>query len=168
MYAIWTVQCPWYFSKVNAELPRRAEPDILLNLLDDVIVFSKMEEEHLQHLHVVFNHFQEHNLRLKPTKCKFFWDDIKYLAYHASKEGVQPSKENLRAVAEFTLPQTYMEIWAFLGFVGYYRQFIKRFACIVQPLHEYLSGEGAHKKSKRVMLMAEAKDTLETLMKDCL
>ena len=60
---------------------------------------------------------------------------------------MRPSKGNLKAVAEFTQPQTYMEIQAFLGFVGHYWQFIKGFACIAQPLHEHLSGEGASKKS---------------------
>ena len=59
----------------------------------------------------------------------------------------------------------YMEIWAFLGLVGHYQQFIKGFACIVQPLHKHLSGEGASKKSEWVMLMAEAKDAFETLKK---
>ena len=72
--------------------------------LDNVIAFSKTEEEHLGHLHNVFDHSQEHNLRLKPTKCEFFWDEISYLAHHVSKEGMWPSKENLKAVAEFTPP----------------------------------------------------------------
>ena len=89
--------------------------------LDDVIVFSKREEEHLQCLHVVFNCFWEHNLRLKPTKCKFFWDEINYLAHHVSKEGVWPSKEKLKAVVEFTPPLTYTIILAFLGLVVHYR-----------------------------------------------
>ena len=40
--------------------------------LDDAIIFSKMEEEHLHHLHIVFEHFREHNLKLKPTKSEFF------------------------------------------------------------------------------------------------
>ena len=77
-----------------------------------------MDEEHLQHLHVVFDHFCEHNLKLKPTKCEFVWDEINYLAHHISKEGVRPSKENLKAVAEFTPPQTYTEIQALLGLGG--------------------------------------------------
>ena len=72
--------------------------------LDNVIVFSKMEEDHLKHLHIVLHGFWEHNLRLKPTKCKFLWDEINYLAHHVSKEGMWPSKENLKVVAEFTLP----------------------------------------------------------------
>ena len=71
--------------------------------LDIVIVFSKTEEEHLKCLHIVFNCLWEHNLRLKPTKCKFFRDEINYLAHHVSKGGVWPSKENFKAVAEFPL-----------------------------------------------------------------
>ena len=60
-----------------------------------------MEQEHLKHLCIVFDPFWEQNLRLKPSKCEFFWDEINYLANHISKEGMQPSKENLKAMAEF-------------------------------------------------------------------
>ena len=60
--------------------------------LDDMIVFSKTEEEHLHCLCVVFEHFREQNLKLKPTKCEFFKNKINYLAHHISKEGVQSSK----------------------------------------------------------------------------
>ena len=56
-----------------------------------------------------------------------------------------------------------METWAFLGLVGYYLQFIKGFACIAQPPHEHLSGEGASKKREQVMLKVEAKDAFEML-----
>ena len=111
-----------------------------LMYLDNVMVFSKVEEEHVECLHVVFDCFQEHNLKLKPTKCEFFWNKINYLVHHVSKLGVRPSKENLKAVAEFTPPQTCMEIQAFLGLFGYYRQFIKGIAHIAQPLHEYIWG----------------------------
>ena len=80
-----------------------------------------MEEEHIQCLCIVFDHFWEHNLKLKPTKCEFFWSEINYLAHHVYKEGVRPSKENLKVVAELTLSKTYMEISAFLGLVGHYQ-----------------------------------------------
>ena len=100
--------------------------------LDDVIVFSKTEKEYLQCLCTVFNCFRIHNLRLKSTQCEFFWNEINYLADHISKEGVWPSKENLKAVAKFTPPQIYIETQAFLGLLGHYWQFIKGFACIAQ------------------------------------
>ena len=52
--------------------------------LDDVIVFGRTEEEHLEHLHVVFERFREFNLKLKPSKCSFFQSEIVYLAHHFS------------------------------------------------------------------------------------
>ena len=168
MYAIWAVQWPYHFSKVKAEMPRGTEPDILLNLFEQCNSLLKDRGEALETFTCCAQSLLEHNLRLKPTKCKFFWDDVNYLAHHVSKEGLWPSKENLKGVAEFFPLQTYMEIWAFLGLVGHYRQFIKGFAHIVQPLHEHLSRESACEKSNWVMLMAEAKDTFETLKKACL
>ena len=56
--------------------------------LDYVIVFSKREEEHLNHLHIILECFREHHLKLKPTKHEFFKSEINYLAHDVSKEGV--------------------------------------------------------------------------------
>ena len=56
--------------------------------LDNVIVFLKMEEEHLQCLCIVFEHFREFNLKLRPSKCEFFQNEINYLAHHVCKDGV--------------------------------------------------------------------------------
>ena len=67
--------------------------------LDDVTVFLKTQEKHLQCLHAVFDHFGGHNMSLKATKYEFFGNGINYLAHQVSKEGVWPSKENLKAVA---------------------------------------------------------------------
>ena len=67
--------------------------------LDDVIIFSKTEKEHLEQMHVVFDRFREHGLKLKTSKCKVFKTEINYLAHHMSKRGVLPSKKNLEAIA---------------------------------------------------------------------
>ena len=66
-----------------------------ITYLDEVIMYSKMESEHLQCLHTVFDQFCEHNLKLKPFKCNFFHQEITYLAHHVSQAGVKPSKENV-------------------------------------------------------------------------
>ena len=136
--------------------------------LDDINVFSKIEKDHLHCLCIVCECLREHHLKLKPTKCEFFRSEINYLAHHISKDGVWPSKENLKAVVEFTPPQSYTEISAFLGLVGHYRWFIKGFAHIVQPLHEYLSGEGSSKKNEHVMLTKDALGAFQMLKKACL
>ena len=77
--------------------------------LDNIIIFLQMAEEH-HRLHVVFNQFGEYNLKLKPSKCSLFKEEINYLAHQVSKEGVQPSNLNLRSIAECAPPQTYTEI----------------------------------------------------------
>ena len=116
--------------------------------LDDLIVFSWTAEEHLHHLRVVFDHLQEYNLKLKPSKCNLFREDINYLAHKVSKAGVRPNNTNVKAIAEYAPPKTYTEIRAFLGLVRHYRCFIKGFAQIAQPLNEHLAGEGASRKSE--------------------
>ena len=101
--------------------------------LDDVIVFGRTEEEHLERLRVVFERFREFNLKLKPSKCSFFQSEIMYLAHHISQRGILPSWENVRAMQEFPMPKTYMQVCAFCGLAGHYRRFIKGFANIAHP-----------------------------------
>ena len=105
--------------------------------LDDLIMFLQMAEEHLHRLHVVFDHLREYNLKLKPSKCSLFQEEINYLAHQVSKRGLQPSDINVKAITEYAPPWTYTEIRAFLGLVGHYRQFIKGSAHIAQPLSEH-------------------------------
>ena len=66
--------------------------------LDDLIVFSRTEEEHLHWLHVVFDLLREYNLKLKPSKCSLFKEKINYLAHQVSKQGIWPSDTNLKAI----------------------------------------------------------------------
>ena len=88
--------------------------------LDDVIVFGCTEEEHLERLRIVLEHFREFNLKLKPSKCSFFQTKIVYLTHHVSKEGICPSDENVCAIMEFPLPETYIEVRVFCGLSGHY------------------------------------------------
>ena len=104
-----------------------------LNLMYRVIylnVFGRTEEEHLECLHMVFERFWEFNLKLKPSKCSFFQAEIMYLAHHISWRGILPSWENVWAMQEFLMPETYTQVHAFCGLVGHYRRFIKGFANI--------------------------------------
>ena len=111
--------------------------------LDDLIMFLQTAEKHLHRLRVVFDHLREYNLKLKPSKCSLFREEINYLAHKVSKKGVRPSDINVKAITKYAPLQTYTEIRAFLSLVGHYRHFIKGFAHIAQPLNEHLAGEGA-------------------------
>ena len=136
--------------------------------LDNLIMFLWTAEEHHHRLHIVFNWLREYNLKLKLSKCSLFKEEINYLVHWVSKQGVWPSDANLKAITECALPQTYMEIHAFLGLVGHYRQFIEGFAWIVQPLNEHLVREGASWKWEWVSLSEDALEAFQTLEQACM
>ena len=136
--------------------------------LDDLIVFLQMADEHLHLLHVIFDWLREYNLKLEPSKCSLFKEKINYLAHEVYKQGVWHSDTNLKAIAEHALLQTYTKIGAFLGLIGYYRQFIKGFVWIAQPLNEHLAGEGASRKSEWVSLSEEALEAFQALKQACM
>ena len=109
--------------------------------LDDIIVFGRMEEEHLECLHMVFKRFWEFNLKLKPSKCSFFKSEIVYLAPSHLTEGILPSQENVWAMQEFPMPETYTQVCMFCGLAGHYRRFINGFTNIARPLYDVLGKE---------------------------
>ena len=131
-------------------------------------MFSQTMEEHLYQLCVVFDLLRKYNLKLKLSKCSLFKEEINYLAYQVSKQGVQASNANLKAIAECMLLQTYMEIQAFLGLIGHYRQFIKGFTQIAQLLNKHLAGEGASRKSEQVLLSEDALESFQALKWACM
>ena len=115
--------------------------------LDDIIIFSRTEEEHLERMHVVFDGLHEHGLKLKPSKCNVFKTEINYLAHHVSKKGVLPFKKNLEAIAECPPSGTYTKFKSFVGLVGHYRHFIKGSASISAPLYDLTSQENKDKNT---------------------
>ena len=139
-----------------------------LNYLDDLIMFLQTAEEHLHRLCVVFDQLREYNLKLKPSKCSLFKEEINYLAHWVSKQGVWPGDMNLRAITEYVPPQTYMEICTFLGLIGHYQWFIKGFGLIAQPLNEHLAGEGASRKLEWVLLSEDALEAFLALKQACM
>ena len=131
--------------------------------LDDVIVFSSTEEDHIHRLRIVFSRFMEHGLKLKPSKCHFLQDEITFLGHQISAEGMKPGTENLRAIAEMAPPTTYTGIREYTGMTGFFRWFIKGYAKIEKPLNDLLSGEASKLKSEPVQLTPEALQAFEEL-----
>ena len=78
--------------------------------LDDVITFSNNEDDHLHHMRVIFDRFRVEHLKLKPSKCSLFQDEIVFLAHCVTKEGVQPSEEHVKAITNFLEPDSYTSI----------------------------------------------------------
>ena len=98
--------------------------------LDDIIVFSKMPEEHIETLRGVFEKLLAAGLRLKPSKCEFFKSQIPYLGHIVSKDRIETDPKKITAIKEWRIPKTVTEVQCFLGFMNYYHIFILKYAHI--------------------------------------
>ena len=136
--------------------------------LDDVIVFSRTEEEHLHQLRVVFGQFLEHGLKLKLSKCHFLQDEITFLGHEISADGMKPGMANLKAIAGMAPPKMYTEIRRFTGMTGFFRWFIKGYSRIAKPLNDLLEGEASKLKNEELELMLEALKAFEELKMRCM
>ena len=102
-----------------------------MGYLDDIIIFSKTEEEHLNHLEEIFVRLRKFGLKIKREKCSFFKKHIQYLGHLVSFELLP---EKLESIHKIPAPRTAKEVKQFLGLIGYYRKFVPRFADISRPL----------------------------------
>ena len=133
--------------------------------LDDVVIYSNTQEEQIEHLCTVLECFRLCRLKLKPSKCEFFKEKIEYLGHSVSSKGVWPSRDNLKAITKYPEPTMYIAIKGFIRLMWHYRHFIKDFAKIVDPLHEYARGDTTKKKKERVVLNEAARDAFHKLKK---
>lgn len=109
--------------------------------LDDLIIFSKSFQEHLQHVRFVFSRLREAKLKLNPEKCVFFAKRIKILGHIIENGNVYVDPAKVSPLANRLPPKNVREVQMFLGLANYYRQFIRNFASLVAPLTELLKKE---------------------------
>ena len=136
--------------------------------LDNMIVYSKTEDEHLVRLHAVLERFMENGLKLKPSKCNFFRTEINYLGHKVSVARMEPSTEGLKGITKIAPPATYTQVRKFLGATGYFHHFIKGYAKITKPLNDLLQGENSKLKSHPVGLLPDALAAFQELKMKCL
>ena len=88
--------------------------------LDDVIGFSKTLQEHVARLRAVFEKLKQAGLKLKPSKCEFSRQELMYLGYVVSKDGIQTDPKEVEAIHKWPIPTNMTEVRSFLGFTNYY------------------------------------------------
>ena len=102
--------------------------------LDDIIIYNSTPKENLQHIKTVFQKLCHAKLSMKLSKCHFFAKEIQYLGHILGVEGIRPVPAKTEAIKAMHPPVNLKQVCAFLGLVGYYREFIKNFAKIAKPL----------------------------------
>ena len=96
----------------------------VLIFIDDILIYSKNQEEHEQHLRIVLQTLREHQLYAKLEKCEFFKTEIQYLGHIISEEGIAVDPKKIRAISDWPVPKDMANIRSFMGLTGYYRRFI--------------------------------------------
>jgi hypothetical protein len=88
--------------------------------LDDILVYSKSEEDHEKHLIMVLQVLREHKLHAKLSKCIFYQKKIHYLGHIISAEGIEVDSEKIEAIRGCPTPKNVAQVRSFIGLVGYY------------------------------------------------
>ena len=102
--------------------------------IDDILIYSKGEKEHDEHLRIILQTLRENQLYTKFSKCEFWLYKVAFLGHFVSKDGVEVDPAKIEAVKEWPTPKNVSDIRSFLGLAGYYRRFVKDFSKIAKPM----------------------------------
>ena len=109
-----------------------------LAYLDDIVIFGRTFEEHLERLDLVLKRLKSANLKLKPSKCAFGKKSATFLGHIISEKGISTDPEKLKRIQEWPTPRNQNDVRSFLGYATYYRKFIRNFAKVADPLNKLL------------------------------
>ncbi|CAF2678618.1 unnamed protein product [Rotaria sp. Silwood2] len=126
---------PPSFQRVMADILSSCRQFSLV-YIDDIVVFSRSFEEHLNHLQQLLCILSKYNFQLNPPRCKLFHQKIDYLSHIISEGGFQPNNERIQSIMNLRKPSTLVEANKFLGGLSWYRKFIPRFTSIAVPIHK--------------------------------
>ncbi|XP_050222497.1 uncharacterized protein LOC126672585 [Mercurialis annua] len=102
--------------------------------IDDILIYSRIEEEHAQHLRTVLQTLRDHRLYAKFSKCEFWLEEVAFLGHVISQSGIKVDPKKIEAVMNWKRPSSVTEIRSFLGLAGYYRRFVQDFSKLYAPL----------------------------------
>jgi hypothetical protein len=102
--------------------------------IDDILIFSKTEEEHAEYLRLVLQKLREHKLYAKRSKCEFWLKEVSFLGHVVSNRGISVDPSKVRDVLNWKPPTNVSEIHSFLELAGYYRRFIEGFSKLAKPM----------------------------------
>ncbi|CAI7865989.1 unnamed protein product [Closterium sp. NIES-53] len=106
--------------------------------LDDILIYSTEEAQHLQDIEAVFKMLSENRLLTKASKCAFLQDRLEFLGHVISADGVEIDPKNIATIQAWHAPTNLTELQSFLGFVNYVRQFVPGMTKLTAPLTDLL------------------------------
>jgi hypothetical protein len=129
---------PAYFMYLMNKVFMEYLDKFVVVFIDDILIFSKIEEEHETHPKLVLEKLRAHELYAKFNKCKFWLTKVAFLVNVISTGGVSVDLGKMKDLLDWTPPTNVSEIQSFLRLAGYYRRFIKDFSKIAKPMTKLL------------------------------
>jgi hypothetical protein len=125
---------PSHFSRLMMDIFKEYLDIYVLIFLDDILIYSKTEEDHLQHIRTVLMCLRKHKLFARAGKCDWAQRMLEFLGHVVSEEGIMTDPKKVESVRDWPVPKTKTEILSFKGLASYYRRFVKNFSEISGPL----------------------------------
>src|SRR5437016_4549856 len=125
---------PAYFMNLMNKIFMEELDKFVMVFIDDILIYSRSEEEHEEHLRIVLDRLRDHQLYAKFNKCEFWLQKVSFLGHVLLEERVAVDPTKVEAVMDWKTPRNVPEIRSFLGLAGYYRRFIEGFSKISKPM----------------------------------
>ncbi|WVZ75537.1 LOW QUALITY PROTEIN: hypothetical protein U9M48_023580 [Paspalum notatum var. saurae] len=129
---------PVYFMQLMNSVFMDYLDKFVVVFIDDILIYSKTEAEHEEHLRLVLQRLREHKLYAKFSKCEFWIDEVRFLGHVVSKGGIAVDPSKVRTVTNWKVPEIPKAVRGFLSLAGYYRRFIENFSRIAKPMTSLL------------------------------
>ena len=127
---------PNTFMRLMNEVLRPFIGRFVVVYFDDILIYSKSLDEHIDHLRVVFNVLRDARLFANLEKCIFCTERVSFLGYVVTPQGIEVDETKIEAIKSWPVPQTITQVRSFLGLAGFYRRFVKDFSTFATPLNE--------------------------------
>jgi len=121
--------------------------------LDDIIIFGRNAEEHLDRLRSILQRIREANLKLSLDKCTFMKTRVSYLGHIVTSSGIETDPSKIEKITQWPTPKTIKQLRSFLGLCGYYRRFIKNYTEIVGILDKLCCSTNENSKKSQNITM---------------
>jgi hypothetical protein len=129
---------PAYFMYLMNKVFMEYLDKFVMVFIDDMLVYSRSEEEHEEHLRLVLQKLRDHRLYAKLSKCEFWLNQVAFLGHIISKGGIFVDPSKIQDVLSWNAPMSVGDIWSFLVLARYYRRFIEGFWKIAKPMTKLL------------------------------